>query len=338
MPNRIIKESINESKGLSECGFFAQDIFKRLITYADDYGRFNADVQIIRARLFPRELDIVSESDIDDALIELSGVGKIAFYTSKARNEIYGCFPNWGEHQRVRDSKAKCPEPDNTEVNDWYFRRFVPIAMKVDIITRDNFKCQECGKFLTSCTDAKKFAKLGSGLYHIDHIVPCNQGGRATMENLRLTCPTCNLTRKRFFTADEIAQFSGTCTYSPQVSASRRKSLPESNPNPESKSNPKYIGEKSTKKLKRFIPPTLEEIRSYCRERKNNVDPQRFFDYFDTSGWIDSEGKPVRSWKQKIITWENRSNGKIMGKTNATSGGSSYDMSELEAIINKGVT
>ena len=70
MPNRILKESINESKPLSEVSFFAEDLYKRLITYADDYGRFNADYQIMRARLYPRELQIVSENDIEDALIE----------------------------------------------------------------------------------------------------------------------------------------------------------------------------------------------------------------------------------------------------------------------------
>ena len=29
----------------------------------------------------------------------------------------------------------------------------------------------------------------------------------------------------------------------------------------------------------RFVKPTLEEIKAYCSERKNRVDPQRFFDY-----------------------------------------------------------
>lgn len=58
------------------------------------------------------------------------------------------------------------------------------------------------------------------------------------------------------------------------------------------------------KREKQFIPPTLDEIRAYCLERKNNVDPERFFDYFDASDWVDSEGKKVRNWKQKVITWE----------------------------------
>ena len=210
MPNRIIKESICESAKLSEVSFLVEDLYKRLITYADDYGRFNADCQIMLARLYPREIQIVSIFDIEDALIELTGIGKIQFYTSKERKEIYGCFPNWTEHQRVRDSKRKFPEPDNTEVNDWYLRRFVPRSMKIQIIERDGFKCKECGKFICSQpTSADRLVKMGAGLFHIDHIVPVCQGGRATLENLRLLCPKCNLTRQKYFTPEEI--FAASC-------------------------------------------------------------------------------------------------------------------------------
>ena len=53
-----------------------------------------------------------------------------------------------------------------------------------------------------------------------------------------------------------------------------------------------------------FVPPTLEEIEAYCKERGNNVDAKYFYDYFTTGHWIDSEGKKVHNWKQKIITWE----------------------------------
>ncbi len=57
-------------------------------------------------------------------------------------------------------------------------------------------------------------------------------------------------------------------------------------------------------KEKTFIPPTLEEVQAYVASRGNRVDAQKFFDYFNEGGWIDSEGKPVKSWKQKVITWE----------------------------------
>ena len=245
MPNRVIKESINESKGLSKVSFFAEDLYKRLITYADDYGRFNADFQIILARLYPREIGIVSESDIEDALIELTGVGKVALYTSKAREEVYGCFPNWSEHQRIRDSKLKAPEPDDTTVNDWYLRRFIPIELKRKIIERDKFKCQECGKFIcASCSSADRLIKMGAGLFHIDHIVPVIQGGRATEENLRLLCPTCNLKRARSFTFTEILEFSKSAESCGELQQSAEscgvlrlesnpiQSNPKKNPNP----------------------------------------------------------------------------------------------------------
>lgn len=234
MPNRIIKESINESRGLSECSIFSVDMYKRLITYVDDYGRFNSDLKIMRARLYPREFDVVSDDEIENALVELCGVRKVIFYTSSPRKEIYGYLPNWNLHQRVRESKSRYPEPDDMEVNDYYLRRFIPIDMKAKIIARDGFKCKLCGKFLTSCTDAKKFIKMGSGTFHIDHIVPCNQGGRATLENLQLTCPTCNLSRKRHFEIDEILQVAASCRKSPQVAAVIQSNSIQSESNPNS--------------------------------------------------------------------------------------------------------
>ena len=55
----------------------------------------------------------------------------------------------------------------------------------------------------------------------------------------------------------------------------------------------------------KFIPPTLEEVRSYCEERKNNVDAQKFIDYYSSNDWKDSRGKNVINWKQKLIAnWE----------------------------------
>ena len=53
-----------------------------------------------------------------------------------------------------------------------------------------------------------------------------------------------------------------------------------------------------------FIPPTLEEVEDYCKSRNSPVDPKQFWEYFDAGNWIDSKGQKVRSWKQKLITWE----------------------------------
>ena len=50
--------------------------------------------------------------------------------------------------------------------------------------------------------------------------------------------------------------------------------------------------------------PTLDEVKAYVKERGNKIDSQRFYDYYEASGWKDSKGQPVKNWKQKAITWE----------------------------------
>lgn len=47
----------------------------------------------------------------------------------------------------------------------------------------------------------------------------------------------------------------------------------------------------------RFVPPTLEEVTAYCRQRRNTVDPQRFIDHYEANGWVQGKGKPIRDWQ-----------------------------------------
>lgn len=59
---------------------------------------------------------------------------------------------------------------------------------------------------------------------------------------------------------------------------------------------------------KRFIKPTLEEVAAYCKERKNNVDPQRFIDFYESKGWKVGN-QPMKDWKACVRTWEKREGG-----------------------------
>ncbi len=64
--------------------------------------------------------------------------------------------------------------------------------------------------------------------------------------------------------------------------------------------------ESSKHKRKRFTPPTFEEVQAYIVERGSSVDAKRFFDYYKEGNWHDRTGKPVKNWKQKLITWEQK--------------------------------
>lgn len=56
----------------------------------------------------------------------------------------------------------------------------------------------------------------------------------------------------------------------------------------------------------KFVKPTVDEINSYINEKNLSVDGQRFFDYYESGDWKDKDGKPVKNWKQRLISWDGR--------------------------------
>lgn len=52
-----------------------------------------------------------------------------------------------------------------------------------------------------------------------------------------------------------------------------------------------------------FKPPSLEEITAYCKERKNDVCPERFHDFYAAKGWMVGKNK-MKDWKACVRTWE----------------------------------
>ncbi len=56
----------------------------------------------------------------------------------------------------------------------------------------------------------------------------------------------------------------------------------------------------------RFAPPTLEEVKEYCKERGNGVDAQRFVDFYEMKGWMVGKNK-MKDWKAAVRTWERNS-------------------------------
>ena len=68
----------------------------------------------------------------------------------------------------------------------------------------------------------------------------------------------------------------------------------------------KVLKEQSTKEYKGhrdFVPPTVEEVRDYCLERDNHVNPDAFVDFYTSKGWMVGKNK-MKDWKAAVRTWE----------------------------------
>jgi hypothetical protein len=68
------------------------------------------------------------------------------------------------------------------------------------------------------------------------------------------------------------------------------------------------------------LPPTLEDITEFCNQRNSNVNPNKFFEYYNTRNWVNAKGTLIlqpHEWKSTIVSWEN--NGGTRQTANNTS-------------------
>ena len=56
-------------------------------------------------------------------------------------------------------------------------------------------------------------------------------------------------------------------------------------------------------KTKKFKIPTIEQIREYCSIRRNSVDPEKFWNYYQSKGWVVGKS-PMKDWQAAVRTWE----------------------------------
>lgn len=70
----------------------------------------------------------------------------------------------------------------------------------------------------------------------------------------------------------------------------------------------KYINDNTLSNRKtatRFQKPSVDEVRQYCFERGNGIDPETFIDFYEARGWMIGKN-PMKDWKAAVRTWEKR--------------------------------
>ncbi|NCC04785.1 MAG: hypothetical protein EOM37_12280 [Proteobacteria bacterium] len=112
MPNRIIKESICTSDSVDQMTWFEECFWHRLIVNCDDYGRFDARISVLKARLFPLK-EKVQGKDIETAIAKLVSTGCVVLYEYAGKPYLY--LPSWENHQTIRAKKSRYPSPGDQD-------------------------------------------------------------------------------------------------------------------------------------------------------------------------------------------------------------------------------
>lgn len=71
--------------------------------------------------------------------------------------------------------------------------------------------------------------------------------------------------------------------------------------------NTKYIKKETCKEksTKRFVKPSIEEIKEYVFENSLNVDCEYFYDYYQSNGWTVGKNH-MKDWKATLRNWSRR--------------------------------
>ena len=114
MGNRILKESIRNSRQINALSYFEEVVFYRLVTAADDFGIYYADPVMLARTLFPLR-ENVNGTMMAEAVAGLEAAGLVRRYS--AADEEWLQIVTWEKHQRLRNSRRRYPGPEDGETD-----------------------------------------------------------------------------------------------------------------------------------------------------------------------------------------------------------------------------
>lgn len=106
MPNRILREGILSSERVNSLDWNAEVFYRRLMSVVDDYGRFSANLSLLRASLYPLKLDTVREANLERLLAAVEQARLVRLYEVAGKRYL----ELLDFRQQVR-AKSKYPEP-----------------------------------------------------------------------------------------------------------------------------------------------------------------------------------------------------------------------------------
>lgn len=86
--------------------------------------------------------------------------------------------------------------------------------------------------------------------------------------------------------------------------------------------------------VRRFTPPTADEVAEYCDEKGYAIDPERFVSFYAQKGWMVGKNKMV-DWKAAVRNWATRDRAERAAAKPQTQY-SNAELEKLEVDLNGG--
>lgn len=83
---------------------------------------------------------------------------------------------------------------------------------------------------------------------------------------------------------------------------------------------------------KNFVPPTVEEVMAYCKERGNGVNPDAYVNHYQSKGWMIGKNK-MKDWKAAVRTWEQKNPAPITATYVSPAASTDYDPNRIDPRI-----
>ena len=173
--------------------------------------------------------------------------------------------------------------------------------------------------------------------YAFDGVEPDATGGASAV--FKLIKPQVDANEKKWrngLKGGRPSQKNNQTETKPKPNNNQAETKPEPNVNVNENEN---VNDNVNDKAKRtrFIPPSVDEVRDYCRERENGVDPEIFVDFYSAKGWKVGS-TTMKDWRACVRTWEKRSRDKPPEKKGHFANERIYDFESIERQLVKGAT
>jgi len=183
MPSRILREGILSSERVDLLSAPAEVFYRRLMSAVDDYGRFYAKPELLRAACFPLKLNKVGNPDIGKWILETREAALVRTYTVDGKEYL----EMLDFKQQVRTKVSKFPPPPGPAANNAQQMQSTCVAdaqhlhTKAEAKSYSNLKSSSVARATTGKTAAA--AALSNGLFYPEKLTSAERREAAKVLN-----------------------------------------------------------------------------------------------------------------------------------------------------------